>query len=150
MCYLYVAGRVMDIHESFPACPWNRLKMTSSAFKPVFWNPGIVKHFFLNLCIIICIKSLFFSLIPDHDKPGLHEERQTESDKNSSCFVYNSYQYLSVDQQRQKLPIFKVNCHICWIFIQNFHFRFFGINDLQLYFRAEIIFFIYWKLHRQL
>ncbi|KAG1692966.1 putative ATP-dependent RNA helicase DHX35 [Nymphon striatum] len=64
--------------------------MSNPEFKPKFWHP-------------------------DNDKPGINEERQTdENTANFTNFVYNSYKYLSIDQQRQKLPIFKYLIEAGW------------------------------------
>ncbi|KAG1692968.1 putative ATP-dependent RNA helicase DHX35 [Nymphon striatum] len=69
--------------------------MSNPEFKPKFWHP-------------------------DNDKPGINEERQTdENTANFTNFVYNSYKYLSIDQQRQKLPIFKNRNHIIYL-LENF------------------------------
>ena len=43
--------------------------------------------------------------------PGsaLEEERKTTSDDSATSVVYNANVSLSIEQQRQKLPVFKVN-----------------------------------------
>ena len=44
---------------------------------------------------------------------GLKEERGQKTDSGSgSCIVYNPYVSLSIEQQRQRLPVFKVRFYL--------------------------------------
>ncbi|XP_033107107.1 probable ATP-dependent RNA helicase DHX35, partial [Anneissia japonica] len=51
------------------------------------------------------------------DIPGntLHEERNNKTEEGSSTVFYNPFVALSIQQQRQKLPVFKHRNHILYL-----------------------------------
>ncbi|XP_022084091.1 probable ATP-dependent RNA helicase DHX35 [Acanthaster planci] len=63
-----------------------------ASFAPKFWKPGT-------------------------DKPGagLKEERSQISEGSGECAVYNPYVAISIEQQRQRLPVFKHRNHILYL-----------------------------------
>ncbi|KAK3085550.1 hypothetical protein FSP39_005176 [Pinctada imbricata] len=63
-----------------------------AAFTPKFWKPGT-------------------------EGPGvsLQQERQTDRDEGATSVVYNPNVSLSIEQQRQKLPVFKLRNHILYL-----------------------------------
>ena len=67
-----------------------------AGFKPKFWKPGT-----------------------DAPGVGLHEERDT-TEEGSGCVVkYNPNVSLSVEQQRQRLPIFQYRNHVLYLLEQH-------------------------------
>ena len=54
---------------------------------------------------------------PGSDEPGtsLDEERKTSNEETGTCIVYNSNVALSLEQQRQKLPVFSMRNHILYM-----------------------------------
>ncbi|XP_038077283.1 probable ATP-dependent RNA helicase DHX35 [Patiria miniata] len=63
-----------------------------ASFAPKFWKPGT-------------------------DKPGagLTEERSQVSEGSGECAIYNPYVAISIEQQRQRLPVFKHRNHILYL-----------------------------------
>ncbi|XP_006881777.1 PREDICTED: probable ATP-dependent RNA helicase DHX35 [Elephantulus edwardii] len=58
---------------------------------------------------------------PGTEGPGvsISEERQSQSETSVPTIVYNPYAALSIEQQRQKLPVFKLRNHILYL-IENY------------------------------
>ncbi|XP_023984195.1 probable ATP-dependent RNA helicase DHX35 isoform X2 [Physeter macrocephalus] len=58
---------------------------------------------------------------PGTEGPGvsISEERQSLAENSATTFVYNPYAALSIEQQRQKLPVFKLRNHILYL-IENY------------------------------
>uniref|UniRef100_A0A7M4F132 RNA helicase n=1 Tax=Crocodylus porosus TaxID=8502 RepID=A0A7M4F132_CROPO len=58
---------------------------------------------------------------PGTEGPGvsISEERQSTSEINGVNIIYNPYASLSIEQQRQKLPIFKLRNHILYL-VENY------------------------------
>ncbi|XP_045430326.1 probable ATP-dependent RNA helicase DHX35 isoform X3 [Pipistrellus kuhlii] len=58
---------------------------------------------------------------PGTEGPGvsISEERQSLAENSSTTVVYNPYAALSIEQQRQKLPVFKLRNHILYL-IENY------------------------------
>ncbi|XP_077024747.1 putative ATP-dependent RNA helicase DHX35 isoform X2 [Tamandua tetradactyla] len=58
---------------------------------------------------------------PGTEGPGvsISEERQSLAENSATTVVYNPYAALSVEQQRQKLPVFKLRNHILYL-IENY------------------------------
>lgn len=59
-----------------------------------------------------CIReSEFFFSVIGTEGPGvsISEERQSLAENSATTVVYNPYAALSIEQQRQKLPVFKVH-----------------------------------------
>ncbi|KAH0619085.1 hypothetical protein JD844_018733 [Phrynosoma platyrhinos] len=58
---------------------------------------------------------------PGTDGPGanLSEERQSPAESASVSVIYNPYVSLSIEQQRQKLPVFKLRNHILYL-VENY------------------------------
>ncbi|XP_025033358.1 probable ATP-dependent RNA helicase DHX35 isoform X1 [Python bivittatus] len=58
---------------------------------------------------------------PGTEGPGvsLSEERQNAAESSSVSVIYNPYISLSVEQQRQKLPVFKLRNHILYL-VENY------------------------------
>uniref|UniRef100_A0A8W8K8T0 RNA helicase n=1 Tax=Magallana gigas TaxID=29159 RepID=A0A8W8K8T0_MAGGI len=67
-----------------------------SSFAPKFWKPGT-------------------------DAPGqaIKEERTTTTEEGGTTVVYNQNVSLSIEQQRQKLPVFKLRNHILYL-VENY------------------------------
>lgn len=67
-----------------------------SSFAPKFWKPGT-------------------------DAPGqaIKEERTTTTEEGGTTVVYNQNISLSIEQQRQKLPVFKLRNHILYL-VENY------------------------------
>ncbi|XP_077982513.1 putative ATP-dependent RNA helicase DHX35 [Glandiceps talaboti] len=63
-----------------------------STFTPKFWKPGT-----------------------DAPGSGLHEEREKTSEGSGESVIYNPHVSLSIEQQRQRLPIFKHRNHILYL-----------------------------------
>ncbi|XP_006816912.1 putative ATP-dependent RNA helicase DHX35 [Saccoglossus kowalevskii] len=63
-----------------------------STLKPKFWKPGT-----------------------DAPGTGLHEERERISEGSGEVVVYNPHVSISIEQQRQRLPIFKHRNHILYL-----------------------------------
>ncbi|KAL4676270.1 hypothetical protein H8959_010415 [Pygathrix nigripes] len=58
---------------------------------------------------------------PGTEGPGvsISEERQSLTENSGATVVYNPYAALSIEQQRQKLPVFKLRNHILYL-IENY------------------------------
>ncbi|XP_036899956.1 probable ATP-dependent RNA helicase DHX35 isoform X2 [Sturnira hondurensis] len=58
---------------------------------------------------------------PGTEGPGvsISEERQSVAENSATTVVYNPYAALSIEQQRQKLPVFKLRNHILYL-IENY------------------------------
>ncbi|ELW69648.1 putative ATP-dependent RNA helicase DHX35 [Tupaia chinensis] len=58
---------------------------------------------------------------PGTEGPGvsISEERQSLTENSGTTIVYNPYAALSIEQQRQKLPVFKLRNHILYL-IENY------------------------------
>ncbi|XP_032701633.1 probable ATP-dependent RNA helicase DHX35 isoform X2 [Lontra canadensis] len=58
---------------------------------------------------------------PGTEGPGvsISEERQSLAENSATTVVYNPYAALSVEQQRQKLPVFKLRNHILYL-VENY------------------------------
>uniref|UniRef100_A0A8B9FYI1 Probable ATP-dependent RNA helicase DHX35 n=1 Tax=Amazona collaria TaxID=241587 RepID=A0A8B9FYI1_9PSIT len=58
---------------------------------------------------------------PGTEGPGVSvsEERQSPAESSSISVIYNPYASLSIEQQRQKLPIFKLRNHILYL-VENY------------------------------
>ncbi|XP_053430200.1 probable ATP-dependent RNA helicase DHX35 isoform X2 [Nycticebus coucang] len=58
---------------------------------------------------------------PGTEGPGvsISEERQSLAENSGTTIVYNPYAALSIEQQRQKLPVFKLRNHILYL-IENY------------------------------
>ncbi|VTJ52999.1 Hypothetical predicted protein [Marmota monax] len=58
---------------------------------------------------------------PGTEGPGvsISEERQSVTENSGTTIVYNPYAALSIEQQRQKLPVFKLRNHILYL-IENY------------------------------
>ncbi|XP_006755292.1 PREDICTED: probable ATP-dependent RNA helicase DHX35 [Myotis davidii] len=58
---------------------------------------------------------------PRTEGPGvsISEERQSLAENSATTVVYNPYAALSIEQQRQKLPVFKLRNHILYL-IENY------------------------------
>ncbi|KAM5304628.1 putative ATP-dependent RNA helicase DHX35 [Glossophaga mutica] len=58
---------------------------------------------------------------PGTEGPGasISEERQSVAESSATTVVYNPYAALSIEQQRQKLPVFKLRNHILYL-IENY------------------------------
>ncbi|KAM7126562.1 putative ATP-dependent RNA helicase DHX35 isoform 2-T2 [Molossus nigricans] len=58
---------------------------------------------------------------PGTEGPGvsISEERQSLAENSATTIVYNPYAALSIEQQRQKLPVFKLRNHILYL-IENY------------------------------
>ncbi|XP_012507510.1 PREDICTED: probable ATP-dependent RNA helicase DHX35 [Propithecus coquereli] len=58
---------------------------------------------------------------PGTEGPGvsISEERQSIAENSGTTIVYNPYAALSIEQQRQKLPVFKLRNHILYL-IENY------------------------------
>ncbi|XP_075867233.1 putative ATP-dependent RNA helicase DHX35 isoform X2 [Microcebus murinus] len=58
---------------------------------------------------------------PGTEGPGvsISEERQSITENSGTTVVYNPYAALSIEQQRQKLPVFKLRNHILYL-IENY------------------------------
>uniref|UniRef100_A0A2K5RCA2 DEAH-box helicase 35 n=1 Tax=Cebus imitator TaxID=2715852 RepID=A0A2K5RCA2_CEBIM len=58
---------------------------------------------------------------PGTEGPGvsISEERQSLAENSGTTVVYNPYASLSIEQQRQKLPVFKLRNHILYL-IENY------------------------------
>ncbi|XP_068379897.1 probable ATP-dependent RNA helicase DHX35 isoform X3 [Eschrichtius robustus] len=58
---------------------------------------------------------------PGTEGPGvsISEERQSLAENSATTVVYNPYAALSIEQQRQKLPVFKLRNHILYL-IENY------------------------------
>ncbi|XP_045050660.2 probable ATP-dependent RNA helicase DHX35 [Desmodus rotundus] len=58
---------------------------------------------------------------PGTEGPGvsISEERQSIAENSATTVVYNPYAALSIEQQRQKLPVFKLRNHILYL-IENY------------------------------
>ncbi|XP_072862715.1 probable ATP-dependent RNA helicase DHX35 isoform X1 [Chlorocebus sabaeus] len=58
---------------------------------------------------------------PGTEGPGvsISEERQSLTENSGTTVVYNPYAALSIEQQRQKLPVFKLRNHILYL-IENY------------------------------
>ncbi|XP_011527274.1 putative ATP-dependent RNA helicase DHX35 isoform X1 [Homo sapiens] len=58
---------------------------------------------------------------PGTEGPGvsISEERQSLAENSGTTVVYNPYAALSIEQQRQKLPVFKLRNHILYL-IENY------------------------------
>ncbi|XP_061297454.1 probable ATP-dependent RNA helicase DHX35 isoform X3 [Pezoporus flaviventris] len=58
---------------------------------------------------------------PGTEGPGVSvsEERQNPAESSSISVIYNPYASLSIEQQRQKLPIFKLRNHILYL-VENY------------------------------
>ncbi|XP_023570652.1 probable ATP-dependent RNA helicase DHX35 isoform X2 [Octodon degus] len=58
---------------------------------------------------------------PGTEGPGvsISEERQSVAENSGTTIVYNPYAALSIEQQRQKLPVFKLRNHILYL-IENY------------------------------
>ncbi|XP_039179611.1 probable ATP-dependent RNA helicase DHX35 isoform X3 [Crotalus tigris] len=58
---------------------------------------------------------------PGTEGPGvsLSEERQNAAESSSVSVIYNPYISLSIEQQRQKLPVFKLRNHILYL-VENY------------------------------
>ncbi|XP_061429357.1 probable ATP-dependent RNA helicase DHX35 [Lethenteron reissneri] len=52
---------------------------------------------------------------PGTEAPGVGEERATAGEEASTAFVYNPHTSLSIQQQRQRLPIFMHRNHILYL-----------------------------------
>uniref|UniRef100_A0A8C4N298 DEAH-box helicase 35 n=1 Tax=Equus asinus asinus TaxID=83772 RepID=A0A8C4N298_EQUAS len=59
--------------------------------------------------------------IPGTEGPGvsISEERQSLAENSATTIVYNPYAALSIEQQRQKLPVFKLRNHILYL-VENY------------------------------
>ncbi|XP_048578247.1 probable ATP-dependent RNA helicase DHX35 isoform X2 [Nematostella vectensis] len=68
---------------------YNKLEM-SAGWKPKFWRPGA-------------------------EAPGVNEERPSSNDESSTTTVFNPNSSLSIDIQRQRLPIFKHRTNILYL-----------------------------------
>ncbi|KAF6087788.1 DEAH-box helicase 35 [Phyllostomus discolor] len=58
---------------------------------------------------------------PGTEGPGvsISEERQSVAENSATTVVYNPYAALSIEQQRQKLPVFKLRNHILYL-VENY------------------------------
>ncbi|XP_008515627.2 probable ATP-dependent RNA helicase DHX35 isoform X3 [Equus asinus] len=58
---------------------------------------------------------------PGTEGPGvsISEERQSLAENSATTIVYNPYAALSIEQQRQKLPVFKLRNHILYL-VENY------------------------------
>ncbi|XP_007932942.1 probable ATP-dependent RNA helicase DHX35 [Orycteropus afer afer] len=58
---------------------------------------------------------------PGTEGPGvsISEERQSQAENSVASIVYNPYAALSIEQQRQKLPVFKLRNHILYL-VENY------------------------------
>uniref|UniRef100_A0A667FW23 RNA helicase n=1 Tax=Lynx canadensis TaxID=61383 RepID=A0A667FW23_LYNCA len=58
---------------------------------------------------------------PGTEGPGvsISEERQSLAENSATTVVYNPYAALSIEQQRQKLPVFKLRNHILYL-VENY------------------------------
>ncbi|XP_028380000.1 probable ATP-dependent RNA helicase DHX35 [Phyllostomus discolor] len=58
---------------------------------------------------------------PGTEGPGvsISEERQSIAENSATTVVYNPYAALSIEQQRQKLPVFKLRNHILYL-VENY------------------------------
>ncbi|XP_058418681.1 probable ATP-dependent RNA helicase DHX35 isoform X3 [Diceros bicornis minor] len=58
---------------------------------------------------------------PGTEGPGISisEERQSLAENSGTTIVYNPYAALSIEQQRQKLPVFKLRNHILYL-VENY------------------------------
>ncbi|XP_048819449.1 probable ATP-dependent RNA helicase DHX35 isoform X4 [Lagopus muta] len=54
---------------------------------------------------------------PGTEGPGVSvsEERQSPAESSGVTVIYNPYASLSIEQQRQKLPVFKLRNHILYL-----------------------------------
>ncbi|KAG9332603.1 hypothetical protein JZ751_014701 [Albula glossodonta] len=52
---------------------------------------------------------------PGSEGPGLSEERELTTETTGSPVIYNPYASLSIEKQRQKLPVFKHRNHILYL-----------------------------------
>lgn len=67
-----------------------------------------------SLVILLIVYHLFCYIGTEGPGISLSEERQSASESSSVSVIYNPYASLSIEQQRQKLPVFKV-LKILWI-----------------------------------
>ncbi|XP_052040128.1 probable ATP-dependent RNA helicase DHX35 isoform X2 [Apodemus sylvaticus] len=58
---------------------------------------------------------------PGTEGPGvsISEERQSVAENSGTTIIYNPYAALSIEQQRQKLPVFKLRNHILYL-VENY------------------------------
>uniref|UniRef100_A0A8C3UNM0 DHX35 n=2 Tax=Catharus ustulatus TaxID=91951 RepID=A0A8C3UNM0_CATUS len=58
---------------------------------------------------------------PGSEGPGVSvsEERQSPAESSAVTVIYNPYASLSIEQQRQKLPVFKLRNHILYL-VENY------------------------------
>ncbi|KAL1787057.1 putative ATP-dependent RNA helicase DHX35 isoform X1 [Sigmodon hispidus] len=58
---------------------------------------------------------------PGTEGPGvsISEERQSVTENSGTTIIYNPYAALSIEQQRQKLPVFKLRNHILYL-VENY------------------------------
>uniref|UniRef100_A0A667GF59 DEAH-box helicase 35 n=1 Tax=Lynx canadensis TaxID=61383 RepID=A0A667GF59_LYNCA len=76
-------------------------------------------HIFLFVgCIRASEKSIS---VAGTEGPGvsISEERQSLAENSATTVVYNPYAALSIEQQRQKLPVFKLRNHILYL-VENY------------------------------
>lgn len=75
----------------------------------LFWLYCVTQKCFLPVKINLCYVGT--------EGPGVSvsEERQSPAESSSISVIYNPYASLSIEQQRQKLPIFKVK-KFFWVY----------------------------------
>lgn len=49
---------------------------------------------------------------PGAEAPGISEERELNTETTGSPIIFNPHTALSIEKQRQKLPVFKVSQHL--------------------------------------
>ncbi|KPP75049.1 putative ATP-dependent RNA helicase DHX35 [Scleropages formosus] len=55
------------------------------------------------------------SVVSGSDGPGVSEERELSTETTSSPVIYNPHTSMSIEKQRQKLPVFKHRNHILYL-----------------------------------
>ena len=65
------------------------------------------------VAVAVCEKKIINPLLPNSappgsEAPGITEERELTSETTGSPVIFNPHTALSIEKQRQKLPVFKV------------------------------------------
>uniref|UniRef100_A0A8C9VL17 Probable ATP-dependent RNA helicase DHX35 n=1 Tax=Scleropages formosus TaxID=113540 RepID=A0A8C9VL17_SCLFO len=62
-----------------------------------------------------CSAPASVSVVSGSDGPGVSEERELSTETTSSPVIYNPHTSMSIEKQRQKLPVFKHRNHILYL-----------------------------------
>ena len=77
-----------------------------SGFAPKFWRPG--EAISLGVCELAGLIGLFYNKGTEAPESKVRIERPYSAESYADSIAYNPYLSLSIQQQRQRLPVFKV------------------------------------------